>query len=58
MLEIMTIDYMDIQIQIGQEVSQTKREPQVDVNVWDPPRFDGLVRNSPVLLSAQLKQST
>ena len=37
MLEIMTIDYMDIQIQIGDEVPQIERAPQLDVIVWDPP---------------------
>ena len=33
MVEIMTTDYMDIQIQLGQEVSQTERAPQMDVMV-------------------------
>ena len=58
MVEIMTKNCMVIRIQIGQEVSQTRREPQEDVIVWDSPRTHGLVRNSLVFLSAQLKQST
>ena len=37
MVEIMTTDYMDVRIQIGKEVPQTGRTPQVDVIVWDPP---------------------
>ena len=34
MVEIMTIDYMDINIHNGKEVPQTGRAPQVDVIVW------------------------
>ena len=34
--EIMTKICMDIQIQIGQEMPQTERAPQVDVIAWDP----------------------
>ena len=37
MIEIMTTDCMDIQIQIEQEVSQTERVPQLDDTVWDLP---------------------
>ena len=33
MVDIMTTDCIDIQIHIGQEMSQTKRAPQVDVFV-------------------------
>ena len=35
--EIMTTNYMDIQIHIGEEVPQIGRAPQVDIIVWDLP---------------------
>ena len=53
----MTTDYIFIQMHIGQESPQTRRVPQVDVIIWDPPRSPGLAGSSPVLLSAQIKQS-
>ena len=51
----MNTDYMDIQIHIGKEVSQTGRAHQVDVIVYDLPCSHGLVRNSTVFLSVYLK---
>ena len=35
MMVAMSIDCMAIQMQIGLEVSQTEKEHQVDVIVWD-----------------------
>ena len=52
MMVAMSIDCMATQMQIGLEVSQTRKAHQVDACVH------GLPGNSPVFLLARLKQNT
>ena len=49
--ETMILDYLDIQIPIGPEVSQTERAPQADVSVLGPRCDRGLVGTNLVFLS-------
>ena len=50
MIIAMSTDYMDIQMQIGLEVSQTEKAHQAVVIVWDVLWFHGLAKSNPVLL--------